>query len=200
MLQKTYTASPTTATPMKLPGIKWICTVMHFSGHIHDTLYLQESNWAVCWASHSLSSFHHTSLLAPSCSFSQRLLPDCVSPPQHTLFCRLMMLSQPLHSCLPRTGRAKTVAWTLSCWQSTWKGLMEMTRFSGQCPCTINAESRKHQDPSHSVAPGLSVGKGRFFSRLSLPKRKSPHCCANDGNCVTASLFLSTAANHPKPF
>lgn len=64
----------------------------------------------------------------------------------------------------------------------------------------MNSESKKYQDPSHSITPGLSMGKGRFFSPLFLPKRKFPPCCANGGNCVTASLFLPTAANHPKPF
>lgn len=128
-----YTASPTTAIPTKLPGIKLICTVMHFSGHIRNTLYLQESSWAVSWASHYLCSFQPTSLLAPPCSFLQKLLPNCVPPPQHMLFCSLMRLSQLLHSCLPPTGRAEPVAWTLRSQQSTWEGLMEMTRFSGQC-------------------------------------------------------------------
>lgn len=128
-----YTASSTTAIPMKLPGVKWLCTVMHFSGHICNTLYLQESSWAVSWASPCLSSFQHTSLPVPSCSFSPGLFPDSVSLSQHMLFCSLMMLSQLLRSCWPRTGRAKTVAWTLSCQWSTWEGLMEMTIFSGQC-------------------------------------------------------------------
>lgn len=157
-----YTASPTTAIPTKLPGIKWICTVMHFSGHIRNTLYLQESSWAVSWASHYLCSFQPTSLLAPPCSFLQKLLPNCVPPPQHMLFCSLMRLSQLLHSCLPPTGRAKPVAWTLRSQQSTW-GLMEMTRFSGQCLWHHKRWTHKVPRPFPQHCPWPVSGWGKII-------------------------------------
>lgn len=118
---------------------------MHFSGHIHNTLYLQECSWAVSWAFRCPSSVQHTFLLAPSCSFSQRLLPDCVPPPQHMLSCSLMMLSQLLHSCLPHTVRAKTCL-------ATQLPAEHMGRTNGDdqifwsvplAPWTVKAESTK---------------------------------------------------------
>lgn len=34
-MKNTYAASPTAAIPTQLPGIKWMCTAVHFPTSVH---------------------------------------------------------------------------------------------------------------------------------------------------------------------